>query len=82
MSNTIYSLENKPAELVELRKTATIRAQFVSEPFVVETQEGPMTISPETVDDWEDGYYVAYPSDGTKPYSISPKFIRENYTPV
>ncbi len=41
-----------------------------------------MTISPETVDDWEEGYFVAYPDDGSKLHSISPSFVREKYVPT
>jgi len=77
-----FSLTNKPAGLREYRKSGTVLLAFVQEPFVVFTQEGEMSISPETVDDWDGGYYVAYPSDGSKPYSISPAFVRKNYTPV
>lgn len=76
-----FSLGAPPEELVEYRKTQTVRLAFIREPFKVETQEGEWTISPETVDDWEDGYFVAYPSDGTKPYAISPAFVRLNYEP-
>ncbi len=75
----IYSLENKPGDIPSYRKKTTVQLLFVSEPFAVVTQEGVMTISPETVDDWEEGYFVAYPDDGSKPYSISPSFVRENY---
>ncbi|MGD1973901.1 MAG: hypothetical protein PVH37_11705 [Desulfobacterales bacterium] len=45
----------------------------------VDTQEGELTISPETVDDWDNGYYIAYPDDGSKPYVISPAYVRQNY---
>jgi len=74
-----YSLENPPGKLIEHKKKTTVFLKFLSESFLVETQEGVMTIAPETVDGWEDGYYIAYPSDGSKPYSISPSFVRENY---
>ena len=77
-----YDLENRPAWLVEMRKTVTIKVMFVKEPFQVVTQEGLMQISPETTTDWEGGYYVAYPSDGSRPYSISPSFMRDNYVEV
>ena len=77
-----YSLESPPKGMVEMRKTATIWAVFIEEPFEVMTQEGPMVIHPDTVDDWDDGYYIAYPSDGTRPYSISPSFVEANYTEV
>ena len=77
-----YTLGNRPEDLTEMRKTATIHVVFSTEPFIVETQEGPMTISPETVDDWDGGYFITYPSDGSKPYSISPGFVRDNYTPA
>lgn len=76
-----YSLANKP-ETRPYRKRATVELAFITEPFTVETQEGVLTVSPETVDNWEGGYYLAYPSDGSKPYCISPKFVRENYEPV
>ncbi len=75
-----YDLANRPEGLVLMRKTAMIQAVYLTDPFVVNTQEGPMTISPHTVDDWLLGYYIAYPSDGSKPYSISPAFMRDNYT--
>lgn len=74
-----FSIENKPAGIKPYRKVATTDLAFVSEPFQVETQEGLMVISPETVDDWDNGYYLAYPSDGSKPYSIAPSFVRQNY---
>jgi hypothetical protein len=77
-----YDLGNEPGNTVEMRKTATIRAIFVQEPFMVVTQEGPMVISPETTDDWESGYYLVYPSDDSPPYSISPSFMRNNYVEV
>ena len=77
-----YDLANRPEGLVKMRKTATIRAIFIDQPFQVDSQEGLMVISPVNVDDWEGGYYVVYPSDGTKPYSISPSFMRDNYTEV
>ena len=41
-----------------------------------------MRISPSMTDDWEGGYYLVYTSDGSKPYSISPSFMRNNYTEV
>jgi hypothetical protein len=72
-----------PAEdMRTMQKTATIDVAFVPEPFEVETQEGVLYIHPENVEDWDDGYYVAYPSDGSKPYAISPSFIRENYEEI
>jgi hypothetical protein len=77
----IYDLENKP-ETKTYKKKATVDLAFIEEPFMIETQEGRMVISPDTVDDWEGGYYAAYPDDGSKPYSISPKFVRDNYVPV
>ena len=77
-----YDLGNEPGNTVEMRKTATIRAIFIDQPFQVDSQEGLMRIAPETTTDWEGGYYVVYPSDGTKPYSISPSFMRDNYTEV
>ena len=75
----IYSQEDKPANMTEYRKRSTIFAYFSKEPFMVDTQEGPMHISPETCDDWDGGYYLAYPSDGSKPYAISPSFMKMNY---
>jgi hypothetical protein len=77
-----FSLEAKPEELSPYRKKTMVYLKFVAEPFQVETQEGIMTISPETTDDWDDGYYIAYPDDGSKPYSIAPAFVRNNYEEV
>ena len=74
-----YTLSNKPSDIPEYRKSATVQLLFITEPFAVETQEGVMNIGPETVDDWDGGYYIAYPDDGSKPYSISPSFVRKNY---
>lgn len=74
----LFDLTNKP-DTKSYRKTAITQLAFITEPFLVETQEGLMTIGPDTVDDWDGGYYIAYPSDGSKPYSISPKFVHENY---
>lgn len=77
-----FSLENKPDHLVAHRKKTTVLLAFVEEPFVVETQEGTMKIGPDTVDDWDNGYYVAYPDDGSKPYPIAPSFVRNNYVEI
>lgn len=74
-----FSLENRPEGLRPYRKALTVELVFVTTPFYVDTQEGLMRIASDTVDDWDGGYYVAYPSDGTKPYSISPSFVRKNY---
>ncbi|MDH3724076.1 MAG: hypothetical protein OER74_21475 [Desulfobacteraceae bacterium] len=41
-----------------------------------------MLISPETVDGWDDGYYIAYTNDGSIPYAISPAYVHQNYEPV
>lgn len=76
-----FDLNSKPTTTPH-RKRTTVDLAFVDEPFTVETQEGVMTISPDTVDDWDGGYYLAYPSDGSKPYSIAPKFVRDNYVPA
>lgn len=74
-----YTLENKPDGLETYRKSSTVNMVFMTEPFVVETQEGTITISPSTVDDWDGGYYLVYPDDGSKPYSMSPSFAKKNY---
>jgi hypothetical protein len=73
-----YDLNNKP-RTEQYRKIGQVNLVFIDSPFEVETQEGIITISPETVEDWENGYYLAYPDDGSKPYAISPKFVRNNY---
>ena len=78
----VFTLENKPYNLVGHRKKTVVFLAFIEEPFEVQTQEGPMVIGPDTVDDWEDGYYIAYPEDGSKPYAISPSFVRNNYVAV
>lgn len=74
-----FTIDLKPNGMRRHRKKTTIQLSFRTEPFVVETQEGSLTISPDTVDDWANGYFVAYPDDGSKPYAISPQFVRENY---
>lgn len=74
-----FSLENKPNDLEPHVKAGLTHLKFVNEPFIVETQEGPMVISPDTVDGWDEGYYIAYPADGSKPYSIAPAYVRQNY---
>jgi hypothetical protein len=76
-----FNLDNKP-ETERYQKFGEVDLAFIDSPFEVETQEGILTISPETVDDWENGYYLAYPDDGTKPYAISPSFMRNNYKKV
>jgi peptidoglycan hydrolase-like protein with peptidoglycan-binding domain len=76
-----YSLTSKPADLSWFRKTTRVQMTKVSEPFEVETQEGVLLIAPDTVDGWDDGYFVAYPDDGTKPYAIAPAYVRVNYAP-
>jgi hypothetical protein len=77
-----FTLEDRPMNLRAHRKIATVDLAFITKPFVVMTQEGEMKISPETVDDWDGGYYVAYPSDGSKPYAIAPSFVLANYIVV
>ena len=77
-----FDLGRKPSGLRSHRKKTTVALAFVREPFEVETQEGVLQISPDTVDDWEGGYYVAYPDDGSKPYPIAPRFVRDNYVLV
>lgn len=77
-----FTLDNRPENLLSHRKKTTVALAFIDTPFVVETQEGEMLISPETVDDWDNGYYVAYPDDGSKPYSISPEYVKNNYVEV
>lgn len=77
-----FSLIDVPGNLTTHRKKTTVQLAFVGEPFDVETQEGLMRISPDTVDDWDDGYFVAYPDDGSKPYAIAPAFVAGNYEPV
>lgn len=77
-----YSLASKPAGLPWFRKTTRVQLLQVTEPFEVETQEGVLLIAPDTVDDWDDGYFVAYPDDGTKPYAIAPAYVRANYAPA
>ena len=76
-----FDLNNKP-ETQLYRKKSAVELAYIEEPFKVDTQEGEMVISPETVDDWEDGYYIAYPDDGSKPYAISPDYVRKNYEAV
>lgn len=82
MDREIYSLDNRPDNLVEMRKTGTTSIAHVRDPFFVDTQEGVTEVHPGTVDDWDGGYYVAYPADGSKPYSIAPSFVRKNYEPA
>lgn len=77
-----FSLTNPPVDLKPHHKKSVVRLCFISEPFTVDTQEGPMVISPETVDDWDGGYFIAYPEDGSKPYSIAPAYVRNNYVEV
>lgn len=77
-----YTLATKPAGLRPYRKKTTVDLVFIDEPFTVETQEGAMQITPHLCDDWDNGYYLAYPSDGSKPYAIAPKYVRENYVPA
>lgn len=67
-----------PFRLVGFQKKSTAEAVFISEPFKVETQEGVLEISPETVDGWEDGYWPVYPDDGSKPYTWAPAFKAKN----
>lgn len=75
-----YSLTNKPqGPAFSLKKKTFIRAVFLREPFSVETQEGTLLISPETCKDWDEGYWLAYPSDGSEPYAISPGYMSDNY---
>lgn len=77
-----FALENKPEDMPHYRKASTVQLLFIAEPFVVESQEGPVTIAPDTVDDWDNGYFVAYPDDGSKPYAISPRFVGANYVRI
>ena len=73
-----FTIENRPPCLAYRKKTP-VWLYFVQEPFIVQTQEGSFDISPETVEGWEDGYFVAYPDDGSKPYAIAPSYVRANY---
>ena len=75
----MFSLDHEPARLLPYRKKMRTFLAFLKEPFKVDTQEGPRSIGPETVDDWDGGYYIAYPGNGSKPYAVSPKFVRDNY---
>lgn len=77
-----FSRWHKPYDLQEFRKASTIQAVKVPGPFKVDTQEGEMVISPETCDDFGDGYWIAYPSDGSKPYGIADSFMLKNYVPI
>ena len=76
-----FDLANRP-DTTPHRKKTTVGLAFLSEPFQVESQEGLVTVSPETVDDWDGGSYIAYPDDGSKPYAICPKFVQDNYIPA
>ena len=73
-----FNIGNKP-RTESYRKVEKVNLAFIDSPFEVETHEGLITISPETVDDWENGYYLAYPEDGSKPFAISPKYVKSNY---
>lgn len=77
----VFTLHNKP-ECLPYRKKTTVDLCFMNEPFEVETQEGTLIIAPDTVEDWDGGYFVAYPNDGSKPYAIAPSYVRSNYVPV
>lgn len=77
-----FTLSNPPADLLGYRKSSMTYMCFIAAPFEVDSQEGVMLIAPTTVDDWENGYYVAYPADGSKPYAIAPAYVRANYVPV
>lgn len=51
-----FDSQNKPQTRLYRKKT-TVELAYINEPFEVDTQEGEMVISPETVDDWDNGYY-------------------------
>jgi hypothetical protein len=74
----LYTLDNKPARLETYRKKSKAEAIFITEPFEVETQEGRVTIGPDTVDGWDGGYWLVYPDDGSKPYTWAPSFKDKN----
>ncbi len=74
-----YSRANRPPDLPWFRKKTPVQLLFVSEPFEIETQEGVMRIGPDTVDDWDGGYYIAFPDDGSKPYGIAPGYVHAHY---
>jgi hypothetical protein len=76
----LFTQDNKPNEMPLYQKVTKVQMIFVTEPFEVKTQEGIVRIAPDTVEDWENGYYIAYPEDGSKPYPISPSFVRKNYS--
>ena len=75
----VFTLENKPANMDSYRKTSTVQLHWVDEPFVVEMREGWKKVTPDTVADWDGGYYVAYPDDGSKAYPVSKAFADGNY---
>jgi len=77
-----FSLENRPSNTTTFRKKALAHAVFITEPFIAQTQEGPIEYSPATCENWEGGYWLVYPDDGSKPYGWSPKFCRENMVAV
>lgn len=64
----------------EYRKKTTTRLAFLTEPFTIETKEGPLRLD-ETHPEWDGGYYVSLPEDGD-PYPVSPRYVRENYERV
>ena len=74
-----FSLANRPENLTSHRKKTVVHLAFIDEPFRVRSQEGSLEISPDTVDDWDGGYYIAYPDDGSKPYAIAPSYVAQNY---
>ena len=70
--------EGPPTEARVARKKTLTRVLFVEEPFAVETHEGVIKID-ESTDGWRGGYWIAWPADGSAPYSISPEYMTSNY---
>jgi len=77
-----FSRAHRPDGMTWFRKSTRVQLLRMTEPFEVETQEGVLRIAPDTVDDWDGGYYLAFPEDGSKPYAIAPAYVRANYEPV
>lgn len=81
--NEIRNGDRPPADqLTEFRKTATTFLQWIDQPTRVHTLEGSPFVVDENLPEWEGGYWVSWPTDGSDPYPVSPRFVRDNMVEV
>lgn len=56
--------------------------QWITQPCTVGTLEGKSYEIGPHLEEWEDGYWISWPDDGSAPYPISARYVRDNMKPV